>query len=288
MSTKPNILLEVAALSMRLSAKSPQPHSSKYSPQKFSQPHLLTCLILRAYLKTTYRGVIEFLEVSSELRRVLQLKRLPHYTTLKYFADRSNVAEISNLLMAEIIRQFEPPTTEAAIDSTGMETTAASAHFQSRSGKSRQKYVKLSVCVLVGSLLPTGVVASWGPSNGKQQVQALIGRSAESVTPKRLFADAGNGAEWVHELCRDHMAKKEHRERIIKPAVHRADGGINGKYRLRMTAETLKKKKYGRRWSVESIMSALKRTTGSTHSARSERALFSEATRRVLAYALRR
>ena len=284
MNKKPKILLEVAALSMRLSAKYLQPHSSKYSPQKFTQSQLLTCLILRAYLKTTYRGLIEFLEASSELRRVLQLKRLPHYSTLKYFADRSNVAEISNLLMAEIIRQFEPATTEAAIDSTGMETSAASAHFQSRSGKSRQKYVKISVCVLVGSLLPAGVVASWGPSNDKQQVQALIERSAESVTPKRLFADAGYDAEWVHELCRDHWGT----ESVIKPAVHRADGGINGKYRSRMTAETLKKKKYGRRWSVESFMSALKRTTGSMLSARSERALFTEATLRVLAYALRR
>jgi len=284
MSTKPNILLEVATLSMRLSAKYLQPHSSKYSPQKFTQSQLLTCLILRSYLKTTYRGLIEFLEASSELRKVLQLKRLPHYSTLKYFADRSNVAEISNVLMAEIIRQFEPETTEAAIDSTGMETTAASAHFQSRSGKSRQKYVKLSVCVLVGSLLPAGVVASWGPSNDKQQVQELIERSAESVTPKRLFADAGYDAEWVHELCRDHWGT----ESVIKPAVHRADGGINGKYRSKMTAETLKKKKYGRRWSVESFMSALKRTTGSMLSARSERALFTEATLRVLAYALRR
>lgn len=271
-------------MSMRLSAKYLQPHSSKYSPQKFTQSQLLTCLILRAYLKTTYRGLIEFLEASSELRKVLQLKRLPHYSTLKYFADRSNVAEISNVLVAEIIRQFEPETTEAAIDSTGMETTAASAHFQSRSGKSRQKYVKLSVCVLVGSLLPAGVVASWGPSNDKQQVQELIERSVESVTPKRLFADAGYDAEWVHELCRDHWGT----ESVIKPAVHRADGGINGKYRSKMTAETLKKKKYGRRWSVESFMSALKRTTGSMLSARSERALFTEATLRVLAYALRR
>lgn len=76
----------------------------------FTQSQLLTWLILRAYLKTTYRGLIEFLEASSELSRVPQLKRLPHYSTLKYFADRSNVAEISNVLMAEIIRQFEPPT----------------------------------------------------------------------------------------------------------------------------------------------------------------------------------
>lgn len=284
MNTKPNILLEVAALSMRLSAQYLQPYSAKFSPQKFTQPQLLTCLILRAYLKTTYRGVIELLQAAPPLQDALQLTRLPHYSTLKYFADRSNVAEITNLLLAEIIRRFEPSATEVAIDSTGLETTAASAHFQSRSGKARKKYVKLSVCVLVGSLLPAGVIASWGPTNDKQQAYALIERAAESVTPARLYADAGYDAEWVHELCREHWGT----ESIIKPAVHRRDGGINGKYRSQMTPETLKEKQYGRRWSVESFMSALKRTTGSMLSARSERALFVEATLRVLAYALRR
>lgn len=264
---------------MRLSAKYLQPHFSKYSPHKFTQSQLLACLILRACLKTTCRGVIEFLEFISERSMVQQFERLPHYSTFKYFAVRSNMSEISNQLMVEIIRQFKPETMELAIDSTGVDTTAASAHFNSRSGQSWQKYVKHSVCVLVGSLLPLGVVDSWGPSNDKQQVLALIEHSAESMTPKRLFADAGYDAEWVHELCHDHWGT----ESIIKPEVHRTDGGVNGKYRLKMTAETLKNKKFGRHWSVDSFMSALIRATGSLLSARSERALFTDASLRVLA-----
>ncbi len=51
-----------------------------------AQEQLLTCLILRAYLKTTYRGVIEVLEVSDALRERLGLQALPHYSTLKKFA----------------------------------------------------------------------------------------------------------------------------------------------------------------------------------------------------------
>ena len=45
---------------------------------------------------------------------------------------------------------------------------------------------------------------------------------------------------------------------------------------------------YGRRWHVESFISGMKRTRGSTLAARSERALFTEAALKALAYAVRR
>ena len=280
-----NVLLNVASLSMQVAKKYVEPYSHQNSPQKFTQAQLLTCLILRAYLKTTYRGVIEFLEVSESLRKAMGLKRLPHYSTLKKFADRSSVLEIIDAMLLEIVRQFagESPD-EAAIDATGMETTSASAHYRTRSGKQRQKYVKLSVCVMAGSLLPSSVVASWGPNNDKREAPELLAKASTVNCPKKLFADAGYDAEWVHEFCRDEWNV----ESIIKPAVHRSDGQHNGTYRSEMTEAKLKEKGYGRRWLVESFMSALKRTTGSSLAARSERCLFVEAALRVLAYAIRR
>ena len=71
----------------------------------------------------------------------------------------------------------------------------------------------------------------------------------------------------------------------IPPAVHRADGGVNGHYRSQMLGLPAA---YGRRWHVESFISGLKRTTSSMLSARTEPALFAEAALRVLAYAFRR
>lgn len=44
---------------MRLARKYLQPYSCAKSPHRFTQAHLMTCLVLRAYLKSTYRGVIE-------------------------------------------------------------------------------------------------------------------------------------------------------------------------------------------------------------------------------------
>lgn len=127
-------------------------------------------------------------------------------------------------------------------------------------------------------------MVNWGPSNDKAEATDVLAIASVAQQPKRLFADAGYDAEWVHRFCREDLKV----ESVIKPAVHRSDGGANGKYRSQMTAENLKTKEYGKRWLVESYMSGLKRTTGATLAARSDRSLFIEAALKVLAYALRR
>jgi hypothetical protein len=281
---KPNVLLAVAALSLQLSRKYVDSYSHKFSPQRFTQEQLLTCLILKAYLKTTYRGIIEFLETSESLKKQLGLRCLPHYSTLKKFADRSDVLQIVDCMLLELVQKFDPEAKDAAMDSTGLETTSASAHFQTRSGRQRKKFIKLSVCVLAGSLLPSGLAVSWGPSNDKSEAADVLAKASVAHQPKRLYADAGHDAEWVHQFCR----KDWNVESIIKPAVHRSDGGANGEFRSQMTQENLKAKDYGKRWLLESYMSGLKRTTGATLAARSDRSLFVEAALKVLAYALRR
>lgn len=52
----------------------------------------MACLILRAYTKTTYRGVLELLASSPNLREALGMPdKLPHYPTLQKFSARSQV-----------------------------------------------------------------------------------------------------------------------------------------------------------------------------------------------------
>lgn len=273
---------------MRLARKFMARYSHPKSPHKFTQAQLMTCLVLRAYLKTTYRGVIEILETSGELQRAIGVSGCPHYSTLKRFADRSATAEIINAMLADIVRLVVENTgvsvDEIAIDSTGLETTSASAHYRTRTGRKRKQYIKTSLSVVCGLLLPVGLVVDWGPCNDKAEASDLLKKTAAAVQPKSLFADAGYDAEWVHRFCREHWGVRS----FIKPVVHRKDGGLNGRYRSQMTPRRLKHNGYGRRWHVESFISGLKRTTGSTLLARNESSLFTEAAIRVLAYALRR
>lgn len=281
-------MLEVARLSLRLARRYMQPYSHAKSPHKFTQAQLTACLILRAYTKTTYRGVVELLDASEKLQKCLGIKQLPHYSTLKRFADRSDTLAIVDAMLAEIVSQVVAQSGEAdqevAIDSTGVESTSASAYFKTRSGRKQKKYIKLSLCITCGTLLPASLVLSWGPSNDKAVARPLLEKAKAVIQPKVLFADAGYDAEWVHQYCRDDWKVTS----WIPPAVHRQDGKINGKYRSQMTPRRLKKNGYGKRWIVESFMSGLKRTTGSMLSARGDSSMFTEAAFRVLAYALRR
>jgi hypothetical protein len=278
----------VAALAMQLGSRHLADYGATTSRHDFTQRQLMACLILRAYTKTTYRGVLEFLAVSPSVRRELGLEdQLPHYTTLQKFSARSNVLQIADAMIQTIGQAAGDAAfgqTEAAMDATGLETTTASAHFQCRRGGERRKWVKISTIVLCGSLLPLGLVMDWGPNNDKCQAQALIAKASQATLPAKLYADAGYDAEWIHDQCRLEWGV----ESVIKPAVHRADGQRSGVWRSGMSERYLKRKGYGRRWAVETFFSGLKRTMGSMLTSRKPSQLLAEAAFRVLAYTLRR
>jgi len=286
--SKSPLIERVAALAMKLGQRHLASYGATRSRHDFTQRQLMACLILRAYLKTTYRGVLEFLSVSPSLRDQLGLtEKLPHYTTLQKFSDRSGVLQIADAMIKSIaqaagLANFGKGA--AAMDATGLETTTASAHFQTRRGGQRRKWVKISTVVFCGSLLPMSLVLDWGPNNDKCQAQELIAKASQAALPERVYADAGYDAEWIHQQCREEWGV----ESVIKPAVHRADGKRNGFWRSGMSEKYLKRKEYGQRWAVETFFSGLKRTMGSMLTSRKPNQLLAEAAFRVLAYTLRR
>lgn len=282
------VIDKVAELAMHLS----RPHLAEYgatrSRHDFTQRQLMSCLILRAYLKTTYRGLLEMLEGNRRLRACLGMEeKLPHYTTLQKFSARPKVMEIALAIIGRIgkaVIQSGGDKESAAMDSTGLATTGASAYFNSRRGKRCRSYIKLSAIVLCGSLFPMSIVLDRGPSNDRVQVPQLLQEAAARGRPQQLLADAGYDAEWIHAQCREQWGV----ESLIVPNGQRADGGRNGQYRAQMSPAHLKERGYGRRWGIETFFSALKRTVGGALSTRTPATQLTEAAIRALAYVLRR
>lgn len=78
----------LARTALRVSRDALAPYSSKFSPKTFTQPQLFTVLVLRQFFKTDYRGIVQLLHDLPDLCNVLGLKKIPHYSTLKYAQDR--------------------------------------------------------------------------------------------------------------------------------------------------------------------------------------------------------
>jgi len=278
------LIEQVAELAMRLSRPYLADYGATRSRHDFTQRQLMSCLILRAYLRTTYRGVLDVLAASAALRQRLGLTdKLPHYTTLQKFSARSQVLAIVQKVLASIGRQA-PAEEAAAMDATGLSRTTVSDYFCSRRGRRFRRWVKVSVVVLCGSLLPLALEVALKPTHDCVQARALLTQAQEVAQPQRLYADAGYDAEWIHKQCREQWGVQS----VIQAVQRRADGKRGGKWRAKMSSRYLKKAGFGRRWAVESFFSALKRTMGSALSARSQQQMVAEAAIKVLAYAIRR
>ena len=287
-STKVPEIEKVADLAMRLSAGHLSDYGATRSRHDFTQRQLMCCLILRAYLKTTYRGVLDILAGNDRLRIALGLQeKLPHHTTLQKFSARSQVLAITQAIIGRVgvaAIKSGGDREPAAMDSTGLATTGASAYFNSRRGQRCHGFIKLSAIVLCGSLFPLAIVLDRGPSNDRVQVPQLLQQAQAVGQPTQLLADAGYDAEWIHAQCRQVWGV----ESLIVPNGQRADGTRNGRWRAQMSDEHMKERGYGRRWAIETFFSALKRTVGGALTARQPTTQLNEAAIRVLAYVLRR
>jgi hypothetical protein len=278
----------VVELAMQLGQRHLAQYGATTSRHDFTQRQLLTCLILRAYLKTTYRGVLDLLAASPTLRERMGLAdKLPHFTTLQKFSQRSEVLAIVQKLVADLGRTAaaqRPGKTEVAMDATGLTRTTVSDYFCSRQGRRFRKWVKVAVVVVAGSLLPVALEIDLKPTHDCVQARTLPAQTQAVIQPAKLYADAGYDAEWIHVQCRERWGV----ESVIPAVPRRADGTRGGRWRAQMTPEFLEQQGYTRRWTVESFFSALKRTMGSTLAARKPEQMLAEAALKVLAYALRR
>jgi hypothetical protein len=80
--------VRLAREAVRLAKKALPRYSNRFSRRDFTQDQLFAILALRQFFKTDYRGIVALLKDSSDLRKTLKLKKLPHYSTLCYAQQR--------------------------------------------------------------------------------------------------------------------------------------------------------------------------------------------------------
>jgi hypothetical protein len=130
--------LTVARLALQAAQRAFADYAHPRSPHKFTQPQLLACLVVKEFRRLDYRATQVLLTEWSDLRAVLGLQKVPHFTTLQQAAERLLRKSPADALLASALalcrqKKLLPQRSPlAAIDSTGLETRHVSAYYTQR------------------------------------------------------------------------------------------------------------------------------------------------------------
>ena len=175
-------------------------YSSKYSKKDFTQHQLLAVLALEQFFKTDDRGIVALLEDLSDLRQTLELKKLPHHTTL-FHARPSWQRGLGGLLSSVFANAHRAglieKKPEAAIDSTDMDATVRSTHYACARRSKRYRMKKwpetgATVTHNATHLIAAAHVKASAPARTTACSRPALVQAAASIGhPDRLLADGG-------------------------------------------------------------------------------------------------
>ena len=267
--TKSVLAFAEAALSAARAALPAYSHPS--SPKKFTQHQHFAILALKDFLQTDYRGIVAMLSEWSDLRRVLELEQVPHYTAVFYAGRRLLKSQGFRKLLRATVEEARAKkllgkkARQVAIDSTGYESGRVSHYYARRSGRKLRHFPKFTALCDTRSHLYLSGLMSQGPYPDDREFAPVV-REAFAMHPFReLLADAGYDGENHHELVRNELGARS----IIPPTRgHPSPRPPAGAFRRRLAAR-FPRKRYGQRWQVESCISQDKRRFGSAVAAHS-------------------
>lgn len=244
-------------------------YSHRCSPKKFTQHQLFACLVLKNFLKTDYRGVTAHLQDCLSLQNVLGLQQVPHYTTLQKAARRLLLsAQAKKLLDATVRQQLgrRQRVPLSAIDSTGLECTAASGYFVRRRASIAgpwktmvyHRFPKLGVICDVESHFILAFDTRRGPKPDVAEFKQLLDDALTRVRLTTILADAGYDSESNH--C--HARQYRNVRTVIPAKIGRPTEKPAGGYHRRLMQVRFNANAYRQRAQVETVMSMIKRRQG--------------------------
>jgi hypothetical protein len=270
--------LRVAREALAVAHRRLRAYAHKFSPKKFTQPQLFACLVLKTFLKTDYRGLVAHLADHSDLRAVLGLEVVPHFTTPQKASRRLLGQRVARRLFRITIRRFlqrRRRLKRAALDSTGLDCGHASRHYiRRRNGAAKQwqtvaysYYAKLEAAFDCTSHLMLGVLVGRGPRPDTDRFVPLLDTTLSNVRISSALADAGYDSEGNHRYAREDCGVRSF---IPASAGRPTAKPPTGHYRRRMKQRLNKDYgSYGQRSQAETGFSMFKRRLGSTVNGRS-------------------
>jgi len=228
--------------------------SSKFSKKTYTQHQHLAILCLMKYLKMHYRDVIDLLKETPGIRKILGLKKLPHFTTPNKFLLRISTT-VLEFVLNKTANLFTVTKSIAGIDSSGYTQRHASRYYTKRC-ELRKTYLKNSICIDTKNQIIMTSRQSNGNSHDTLFFPSLLTRSSFLFPISNVVADkaydSSKNRNFANSLWITPVIPYKECTKII-PASNRK----------------LNKRIYHRRSLVETVFSVIKRKFDDTvHSTR--------------------
>ena len=247
------------------------------SKHTFSIHQHIILLILRQYESKSYESFVEWLDVATEIILQLQLKTIPHFTTLQKAVARISERTL-HVAIGRFIRIISPGKIFAGADATGFENRHAAPYYTYRCNI-RHSFTKCSAGSDMKSQLICAVVIQHHPvSHDIKHFPKLFSQMLDVTPMSTMVLDKGYDSESIHKTIRD--------ENIISMIPVRGEntiGSTKGKYRKQMRRE-FDVIIYSQRNKTETIFSVVKRRFGSELDSHNDVMKTKELLYRVLAY----
>ena len=286
-------------------------YSSKFSRHDFTLPQLFACLVLKEFEKKDYRGAEQLLLDWPQLGEEIGMPLAPDHTTLKRAADKLLKLPRARRLLGHLLtfaraaKVLGNNIALAAMDASGFEARHVSAYFVRRRAKggiarnepktqeiTYRRFPKLALVVDTKTHLALSRVTGVGPGPDQPHFEQALFEAWRCVPGKikKLAADAGYDAEWVHELGRREfgvvtlippLSGRPRKRGVAPPTRWR-----RLMYRLLRTKRSRRKSGYTQRWQIETVNSMIKRNQGSALRARTHHTRNRELSLRVLTHNL--
>ena len=278
--------LDVARVAVHLGGQAVPGYWHRCSPKLYTRPQLLACLVVKCRLGLDYRGVATLLSEWAELREAVGLRLVPHFTTLQKNMKRLLGVELVRSLLGRSVRCLlgrRRSIGKAAIDSTGLSASHASAYFVRRRNRHTKllqdltytRFGKLGVVCDCRTHLIVAASAGRGPRPDVGELVGLVDDALGRVRPTQLLADAGYDSEANHRHCRE-----VHRLSTLIPPRHgrpSKDPRRLPRARWRRLMKGLLATRAGRRahgytqrWQVEAVFAMMKQHLGDRLRGRSQ------------------
>jgi len=226
-----------------------------HSKKMYGNIKLVYLVCKKEQLNCSYR---RFIKLCSDdgTQRMLCLKRIPHFTTLQKFVQRTP-KHLFEMLVGACRKLLNLKDVTAAIDGTGFSNTNPSHYYQKRiDGKEVKNYTKTVFLSDIKTKLILSVRTQSDHTHETTHFKPMVKQLLDCL--KIVLGDKGYDSMSNRKLCTDNKIDVH----IPFREFEQARNEITRKSKRKMLAKKFDKTIYNKRAIAETVNSAIKQTLG--------------------------